>query len=136
MIGGEAPDPAVAGEVRAAVAEIADDRVLPGDGRRNKRRRGAALSALTRARQDRVVRFAHRRRERIGARDLRARVEKALRQTLERGGARHLAPRLAADAIGDGEQGRPALVAHEIAVFVRVAHAASVAPGRRSNRQG
>ena len=128
MVGGDSLDRAVTHEVGAAIAEVSDDRVVAAHRGCDERRRGALLSALSGGAEHRVVGVAHRGGERVGARELGARVEEASRERLDGSATRHLAAGLAADAVRDGEQRPARLYAYQIAVLVQLPHATDVRP--------
>ena len=135
MIGRETADRALVHEIRAAVAEVGHDGLALGDRGRDQRRGRSLLTARARSGQHRVVRFAHRRGQRIRARELRGCCEEPRGERLDRGRTRGLAAGLAADAVRDGEQRRAAVLANDVAILVLVPRAANVAARGGASRQ-
>src|SRR5437763_13084697 len=117
MIRGHPTKLSISEEVRAAVAEVPDHRVAPGDRRGDERRSGARLSALSGTREDGVVGFAHRGRERVGWRGAVRRGEESPDERVDGRGARGPDAGLSPDAVRDREQRRAALFAHDKTVL-------------------
>jgi len=136
VIGRDEADVAVAKKIGAAVTEVSDHRRAAFDGRRHERRRRSGLSALAGGAEHRVVRAADRGRQGLGRgqRPCR-RAEEALRERVDGGGARELAARLSADAVGYREERRLASLADEVAVFVVLPNAPDVGACRRLRSQ-
>jgi hypothetical protein len=107
--------------------KVSDHGRAIGDRRRDEGRCRSLLPALGGGAQHGIVRAPDRRGKRL-RRCHRAGpgVEEALRECVDRGGARHLAAGLAADAVGDREQGRLSSLADEVAIFVVLTNAAGV----------
>ena len=119
VVGRDAGQLAVAQQVRARVADVADGQravdVEDAGGERGAHPTEALVGR--RALEHRVVGNA----DRIG--DVAGAGERGA-QRLERGGARHLAAAVTAHAVGDGDE--PEVVVDEVAVLVVVAHLADV----------
>src|SRR5439155_27151937 len=119
-----------------AIPEVSDHRRAARDRRRDQRRGRSLLSALAGGAEHRVVRAPDRGREGLrGGHRASSRAEKALRERVDRGGARELASGLAADAVGHREKRRITSFAHEVAVFVVLANTSSVGACRRLRSQ-
>ena len=136
MIGRDEADVSVSQQIGAAIAEVSDHRRAARDRGRDQGRGRSLLTALAGGAEHRVVRAPDRGREglRRGHR-ARPRAEKAVRERVDRGGARELTSGLAADAVGHREKRRITPFAHEVAVFVVLANTSGVGACRRLRSQ-
>ena len=134
MVGGESSHRAVADQVRAAVAQVADRGVVRADRGGDERGCRPVPVRGPRRREDGVVRLAHRGRERLGATAPRDRGEEPGRKRVDGDGARDLATGDPADAVRDREERRARVLTDDVAILVDLANATGVAAARGPRR--